>query len=197
MSWRRSGASGHRREPRRRKRRDPARDCQATARRRDADDDRVGPRYRSARHLTRRASTRCRTSPPVGLFASLPLFIFAHPTFQPTVSKLCWLAKEKPDAIGFTSQGIDSIQHLSIELLAYLRVKLCCALSQRRACAERHASPATSRSFAGVLQALPLDLRPAPSSRSHNIAQAPRLLPNIRRRRGRRRQLPDLAAASA
>src|ERR1051326_5093635 len=63
---------------------------------------------------------------PIVQIASSPLLIFAHPSFPANdIKSMLALAKEKPATISYTSPGTGSIQHLSMELLAYLaRVKL-------------------------------------------------------------------------
>jgi tripartite-type tricarboxylate transporter receptor subunit TctC len=58
---------------------------------------------------------------PITLVASSPLLIFAHPSFPANdIKTMLALAKEKPGTIAYTSPGVGSIQHLSMELLAYL-----------------------------------------------------------------------------
>ncbi len=58
---------------------------------------------------------------PIVQIASSPLLIFAHPNFPANdVKSMLALAKEKPGAFSYTSPGTGSIQHLSMELLAYL-----------------------------------------------------------------------------
>jgi tripartite-type tricarboxylate transporter receptor subunit TctC len=53
--------------------------------------------------------------------ASSPLLIFAHPGFPASdIKSMLELAKAKPGTISYTSPGVGSIQHLSMELLAYL-----------------------------------------------------------------------------
>ncbi len=58
---------------------------------------------------------------PITLVASSPLLIFAHPSFQASdIKALIELAKAKPDSVSYATPGAGSIQHLSMELLAYL-----------------------------------------------------------------------------
>jgi tripartite-type tricarboxylate transporter receptor subunit TctC len=58
---------------------------------------------------------------PIVQIASSPLLIFAHPNFPANdIKSMLALAKEKPGALSYTSPGTGSIQHLSMELLAYL-----------------------------------------------------------------------------
>jgi len=58
---------------------------------------------------------------PIVQIASSPLLIFAHPSFPANdIKSMLALAKEKPSTISYTSPGTGSIQHLSMELLAYL-----------------------------------------------------------------------------
>jgi len=58
---------------------------------------------------------------PITQIASSPLLIFAHPSFPANdIKTMLALAKEKPGTISYTSPGTGSIQHLSMELLAYL-----------------------------------------------------------------------------
>jgi tripartite-type tricarboxylate transporter receptor subunit TctC len=58
---------------------------------------------------------------PIVQIASSPLLIFAHPSFPAAdIKSMLALAKEKPSTISYTSPGTGSIQHLSMELLAYL-----------------------------------------------------------------------------
>jgi tripartite-type tricarboxylate transporter receptor subunit TctC len=58
---------------------------------------------------------------PIVEIASSPLLIFAHPGFPANdVKTMLALAKERPGALSYTSPGTGSIQHLSMELLAYL-----------------------------------------------------------------------------
>jgi len=53
--------------------------------------------------------------------ASSPLLIFAHPSFPANdIKSMLALARDKPSTISYTSPGTGSIQHLSMELLAYL-----------------------------------------------------------------------------
>src|SRR3954452_6006384 len=57
----------------------------------------------------------------VGLLASSPLLIFAHPGFAANdIKGAIALAKEKPNTIGYATPGVGSIQQLSMELLSYL-----------------------------------------------------------------------------
>ena len=57
----------------------------------------------------------------VSLVASSPLLVFAHPAFPASdIKSLIALAKEKPGTISYATPGAGSIQHLSLELLAYL-----------------------------------------------------------------------------
>jgi tripartite-type tricarboxylate transporter receptor subunit TctC len=58
---------------------------------------------------------------PISLLASSPLVIIAHPGFPANdVGGLLELARAKPSTIAYTTPGTGSIQHLSMELLAYL-----------------------------------------------------------------------------
>jgi tripartite-type tricarboxylate transporter receptor subunit TctC len=58
---------------------------------------------------------------PIVEIASSPLLIFAHPSFPANdIKSMLALAKEKPSTLAYTSPGTGSIQHLSMELLAYL-----------------------------------------------------------------------------
>jgi tripartite-type tricarboxylate transporter receptor subunit TctC len=58
---------------------------------------------------------------PITLVASSPLLIFAHPSFPANdIKTMLAMAKEKPGTIAYSSPGVGSIQHLSMELLAYL-----------------------------------------------------------------------------
>jgi tripartite-type tricarboxylate transporter receptor subunit TctC len=58
---------------------------------------------------------------PISLLASSPLLIFAHPSFPANdIKGTLALAKEKPNTISYSSPGTGSIQHLSMELLAFL-----------------------------------------------------------------------------
>jgi tripartite-type tricarboxylate transporter receptor subunit TctC len=58
---------------------------------------------------------------PVSLVGSSPLLVFAHPSFPASdIKSLIALAKEKPGTISYATPGVGSIQHLSMELLAYL-----------------------------------------------------------------------------
>jgi tripartite-type tricarboxylate transporter receptor subunit TctC len=58
---------------------------------------------------------------PITQIASSPLLIFSHPSFPANdIKSMLALAKEKPNTISYTSPGTGSIQHLSMELLAYL-----------------------------------------------------------------------------
>jgi tripartite-type tricarboxylate transporter receptor subunit TctC len=58
---------------------------------------------------------------PITLVASSPLLIFAHPNFPANdIKGTLALAKDKPATISYASPGTGSIQHLSMELLAYL-----------------------------------------------------------------------------
>jgi tripartite-type tricarboxylate transporter receptor subunit TctC len=57
----------------------------------------------------------------IGLLASSPLLIFAHPGFAANdIKGAIALAKEKPNTIGYATPGVGSIQQLSMELLSYL-----------------------------------------------------------------------------
>ena len=58
---------------------------------------------------------------PIGLVASSPLAIVANPNFPPSnVKSLVAAAKEKPNTISYATPGVASIQHLSVELMAYM-----------------------------------------------------------------------------
>ena len=58
---------------------------------------------------------------PITEVASSPLLIFAHPSFPGnSIKDMLTLAKEKPGTLSYSSPGTGSIQHLSMELLAYL-----------------------------------------------------------------------------
>ena len=58
---------------------------------------------------------------PITEIASSPLLIFSHPSFPANdIKSMIALAKEKPNTLAYTSPGTGSIQHLSMELLAYL-----------------------------------------------------------------------------
>jgi tripartite-type tricarboxylate transporter receptor subunit TctC len=58
---------------------------------------------------------------PISEIASSPLLIFAHPSFPANdIKSMIALAREKPNTLAYTSPGTGSIQHLSMELLAYL-----------------------------------------------------------------------------
>jgi tripartite-type tricarboxylate transporter receptor subunit TctC len=58
---------------------------------------------------------------PVGLVASSPLVILANPSFAVSdIRTLLSTAKQKPDDITYSTPGIGSVQHLSIELMNYL-----------------------------------------------------------------------------
>jgi tripartite-type tricarboxylate transporter receptor subunit TctC len=57
----------------------------------------------------------------IGLLASSPLLIFAHPGFAANdIKGAIALAKERPGTIGYATPGVGSIQQLSMELLSYL-----------------------------------------------------------------------------
>jgi tripartite-type tricarboxylate transporter receptor subunit TctC len=58
---------------------------------------------------------------PLSLLASSPLVIIAHPGFPANdIMGTLELARAKPATIAYTTPGTGSIQHLSMELLAYL-----------------------------------------------------------------------------
>jgi tripartite-type tricarboxylate transporter receptor subunit TctC len=58
---------------------------------------------------------------PISLVASSPLAIVANPNFPPSdVKSLVAAAKEKPNTISYATPGVASIQHLSVELMAYM-----------------------------------------------------------------------------
>jgi tripartite-type tricarboxylate transporter receptor subunit TctC len=58
---------------------------------------------------------------PLSLVASSPLVIIAHPGFPANdIRATLDLARAKPATIAYTTPGTGSIQHLSMELLAYL-----------------------------------------------------------------------------
>ncbi len=58
---------------------------------------------------------------PISLVASSPLAIVANPNFPPSdIKSLVAAAKEKPDTISYATPGVASIQHLSVELMAYM-----------------------------------------------------------------------------
>ena len=58
---------------------------------------------------------------PITEIASSPLLIFAHPSFPGNdIKSMLALAREKPSTLAYSSPGTGSIQHLSMELLAYL-----------------------------------------------------------------------------
>jgi tripartite-type tricarboxylate transporter receptor subunit TctC len=57
----------------------------------------------------------------VGLLASSPLLIIAHPSFPANdIKGALALAKAKPATISYATPGVGSIHHLSMELMAYL-----------------------------------------------------------------------------
>ena len=58
---------------------------------------------------------------PISLVASSPLAIVANPNFPPSdIKSLVAAAKEKPNSISYATPGVASIQHLSVELMAYM-----------------------------------------------------------------------------
>ena len=58
---------------------------------------------------------------PISLVASSPLAIVANPNFPPSdIKSLVAAAKEKPNTISYATPGVASIQHLSVELMAYM-----------------------------------------------------------------------------
>ena len=58
---------------------------------------------------------------PISEVASSPLLVFAHPSFPGNdIKSMLALAKDKPSTLAYSSPGTGSIQHLSMELLAYL-----------------------------------------------------------------------------
>jgi tripartite-type tricarboxylate transporter receptor subunit TctC len=58
---------------------------------------------------------------PLSLLASSPLVIIAHPSFPANdIKSMLELARAKPATISYTTPGTGSIQHLSMELLAWL-----------------------------------------------------------------------------
>jgi tripartite-type tricarboxylate transporter receptor subunit TctC len=58
---------------------------------------------------------------PLSLVASSPLVIITHPSFPANdVAHTLALARAKPATISYTTPGTGSIQHLSMELLAFL-----------------------------------------------------------------------------
>lgn len=58
---------------------------------------------------------------PLSLLASSPLVIIAHPGFPANdITRTLELARAKPATISYTTPGTGSIQHLSMELLAFL-----------------------------------------------------------------------------
>src|SRR5215213_6179568 len=58
---------------------------------------------------------------PISLVASSPLAIVANPNFPPSdIKALVEAAKQKPNTISYATPGVASIQHLSVELMAYM-----------------------------------------------------------------------------
>lgn len=58
---------------------------------------------------------------PVGVIASAPLVLVAHPSFPAdNIKALIAMARKRPGSISYATPGTGSIQHLSIELLNYL-----------------------------------------------------------------------------
>src|SRR5690606_2755691 len=55
---------------------------------------------------------------PVAMMTTAPLVLLAHPDFPPrTVKELVDLAKEKPGALSYASQGSGTAGHLAMEML--------------------------------------------------------------------------------
>ena len=58
---------------------------------------------------------------PIGVIASAPLVLVAHPSFPAdNIKALIAMARKRPGSISYATPGTGSIQHLSIELLNYL-----------------------------------------------------------------------------
>lgn len=58
---------------------------------------------------------------PIGVIASAPLVLVAHPSFPvDNIKALIAMARKRPGSISYATPGTGSIQHLSIELLNYL-----------------------------------------------------------------------------
>ena len=58
---------------------------------------------------------------PISLVGSAPLLIFAHPTFPANnIRSLIELGREKPGTVSYSTPGVGSIHHLSMELMGSL-----------------------------------------------------------------------------
>jgi tripartite-type tricarboxylate transporter receptor subunit TctC len=121
---------------------------------------------------------------PVSLIAASPLLVFAHPSFGPSdVTSLVALAKEKPGSISYATPGTGSIQHLSMELLAYLaQIKLIHV-------PYRGGAPALNDVLGGHVPVSVLSVFQALS-----LVQEKRLKPLAVTSRGRTDALPDVAS---
>jgi tripartite-type tricarboxylate transporter receptor subunit TctC len=103
---------------------------------------------------------------PIVQIASSPLLIFAHPSFPANdIKSMLALAKQKPSSISYTSPGTGSIQHLSMELLAYLAGSSCTCPIVAARWRSTTPSPATCRFRCSACSRRCRICRPAPSSR--------------------------------
>jgi tripartite-type tricarboxylate transporter receptor subunit TctC len=121
---------------------------------------------------------------PVSLIAASPLLVFAHPSFGPSdIKSLVALAKEKPGSISYATPGTGSIQHLSMELLAYMaQIKLVHV-------PYRGGAPALNDVLGGHVPVSVLSVFQALS-----LVQEKRLKPLAVTSRGRTEALPDVAS---
>ena len=64
-----------------------------------------------------RASIRARTSPPIGLFASMPVALLAHPSFAPkTIGEVVEFAKKEGGKLNIGTSAVGTGGYLSAEL---------------------------------------------------------------------------------
>ena len=62
------------------------------------------------------ATTRARISPPIGLIASMPVALIAHPSFPAkTVADVIALAKKEPGKLNFGTSAVGTGGYLTAE----------------------------------------------------------------------------------
>jgi len=119
---------------------------------------------------------------PITLVGSSPLLIFAHAGYQASdIKAVISLAKEKPNSISYVSPGVASINHLSMELMAFLTG------TQLMHVPYRGAAPALNDVLGGhvplgafsVLQVLPLLQSKSVKPLAVTSAKATELLPHV------------------
>ncbi len=119
---------------------------------------------------------------PVSLLASSPLVIIAHPNFPANdIKSVLELARAKPATISYATPGTGSIQHLSMELLAWLSATRFVHVPYRSGALALNDTLAghVPLSVLSVLQALPYLESKSVKPLAVTSAKATDILPNV------------------